>query len=138
MQRAVPVSSVWDQTAPLWPSREIGCTALRNRAWERKSGHYFSSFDSLVCLLGMQSCRTQTFPFLFQPSASSLSGVPNTLSRRQKVNGTGFLPQKSFCACFRQLPIVPSVPREEPEEVPTDRNVLLLFPVMKSHQCNKS
>lgn len=40
-------ASVWDQTASCWPLRDIG---LRNRAQDRKSGLYFSSFNSLVCL----------------------------------------------------------------------------------------
>lgn len=130
--------SVWGQSASRWPPRDIGCVALRNSLGQEIWALLFLFEFSCVSELGVQSCRTQTFPFLSQPSASSLSGAPNALSRRQKVNGTGFLPQKSFCACFRQLPIVPLVPRGEPEEVPTDRNVLLLFPVMKSHQCNKS
>lgn len=38
-------------------------------------------------------------------------------------DGAGFLPRQGFCASFRQLPEVPVVPRGEPEEVPTDRNV---------------
>lgn len=85
-----------------------------------------------------QNCRTQTFTFLFHQVPGSLLGVPHTFSGSQQVNGAGCRPQPRLPAWFRQLPRVPLAPRGEPEEVPTDRNVLLPLPVMKTQQSIKS